>query len=97
MGHLHYQINLGTIFADYFCKVRKSQPLAKRSMGAVDYLDNFTIELFSKNYLLKMPSASSMIPVGQSKLDGRNSDLTISDNYGNWIEFVQKYYKDNGK
>jgi hypothetical protein len=66
----------------------------EHTMGVVDYLSNFTVELPSKKYRLMIPASKRVIPNGQFKIDGVGiyPDVPISDSTNDWVNFVQKYY-----
>jgi hypothetical protein len=67
----------------------------EHTMGAVDYLDYYPIDLPSKKYQLKIASTKRIIPPGESNLDykGIYPDIQISDAEKNWVDFVKAYYE----
>jgi hypothetical protein len=67
----------------------------EHTMGAVDYLDYYPIDLPSKKYQLKIAATKRIIPPGGSNLDykGIYPDVPISDEEKNWVDFVKAYYE----
>jgi hypothetical protein len=82
-----------------FKQSSKVKLFGEHTMGAVDYLSNFTIDLPSKKYKLMLPASKRVIPKGGSKIDGIGiyPDVAIPDSIENWVEFVQNYYRDHEK
>jgi hypothetical protein len=67
----------------------------EHTMGAVDYLDYYPINLPSKKYQLKIAATKRIIPIEGSKLDykGIYPNVKIQDSEKNWVDFVKTYYE----
>jgi hypothetical protein len=67
----------------------------EHTMGAIDYLDYYPIDLPSKKYQLKIATTKRIIPIGGTELDykGIYPNVTISDNEKDWVKFVKAYYE----
>lgn len=78
------------------CKQSKKVTLfGEHTMGAIDQLSYFPIELPSKKYRLLMASGKRIIPPGGAPIDGTGiyPDVPISDSVNDWVEFVKTYYE----
>lgn len=78
------------------CKQSKKVTLfGEHTMGAVDQLSYFPIELPSKKYKLLMATGKRIIPPGGAPIDGVGiyPDVPISDHITDWLEFVKTYYE----
>lgn len=62
--------------------------------GTVDYLNNFSMDLPSKKYLLVIASVKREIPAGQAPLDNKGiyPDVPIPDREIDWVAFVRRYF-----
>jgi hypothetical protein len=78
-----------------FKQSKKVTLFGERTFGAVDYLDDFSIDLPSKKYVLDIASFKRAIPKGGTRLDGIGiiPDVPIPDGDSDWVEFVRNYYK----
>jgi hypothetical protein len=78
-----------------FKQSKKVTLFGEHTLGGVDYLDNFFIDLPSKKYFFSIASLKRIIPDGGIKLDyiGIYPDVPISDSETDWVKFVQNYYK----
>lgn len=74
---------------------KKVMFFGEHTMGAVDYLDYYPIELPSQKYQLYMPTTKRVISPEGKKLDGIGiyPDITISDGEKDWVDFVKRYYE----
>jgi len=67
------------------------------TMGAIDYLDYYPVNLPSGKYQLYIASTKRIIPKGGKKLDGIGFQpkVKINDSVKDWVEFVKQYYEKN--
>jgi hypothetical protein len=78
------------------CRQSKKVTLfGEHTMGAIDQLNYFPIELPSKKYKLLMATGKRKIPPGGSAIDGKGiyPDVPLSDHITDWIDFVKTYYE----
>lgn len=82
-----------------FKQSKKVKVFGEHTLGAVDYLDNFAVELPSQKYTLDIASSKREIPKGQSKIDGKGimPDISIAESVEDWVSYVVRYYKNNKK
>lgn len=78
-----------------FKQSKKVKVFGEKTMGAVDYLNNYATPLPSKKYILSLSTFKRKIPPNQSRIDptGILPDVKISDKEEDWVEFVRKYYE----
>lgn len=78
------------------CRQSKKVTLfGEHTMGAIDQLSYFPIELPSKKYKLLMATGKRKIPPGGAAIDGTGiyPDVPVSDQVADWIDFVKTYYE----
>lgn len=82
-----------------FKQSKKVTVFGEHTFGAIDYLDNFSLELPSKIYSLNIASVKRKIPAGNNPIDniGISPDVPIPDSVTNWVQFVQHYYQKTGR
>ncbi|MFA6059246.1 MAG: S41 family peptidase [Taibaiella sp.] len=68
----------------------------EHTMGAVDFLDYYALNLPSNKYQLKVATTRRIIPSGKEKLDykGIYPNIKIPDTNNNWVDFVRHYYEE---
>ena len=80
-----------------FKQSQKVTLFGEHTMGAVDHLDFYRMDMPSGKYKFYMPTSKRYIPKGEGKLDGKGiyPQVRISDTEPDWIRFVMRYYGKN--
>jgi hypothetical protein len=77
-----------------FKQSKKVKVFGEATMGAVDYLDAFLIQLPSRNFTMSLASFKTFRSPGQRRIDftGIKPDVEISAQNSDWVEYIRKYY-----